>query len=157
MTPTLSVASLSAIALDRPAFYGRTLPVLLSLEPSSSVVNGVCVSAAHLALKNAFLTCSKCTHPSAAPVYSSDQDVLEILVDLNAMSYFLFFLFCLYVAMLTIFYIFTSWIASNFPSPPCIQKIWLLMFSIILFQHFACPPVLLSGVMACLFCGKTSF
>lgn len=61
------IKSLSAIALDRPAFYGRTLPVLLSLEPSSSVVNGVCVSAAHLALKNAFLTCSKCTHPSAAP------------------------------------------------------------------------------------------
>ncbi|TKY63502.1 Symplekin protein [Spatholobus suberectus] len=61
------IKSLSAIAIDRPAFYGRILPVLLSLEPSSSVVNGVCVSAAHLALKNAFLTCSKCTHPSAAP------------------------------------------------------------------------------------------
>ncbi|XP_058729093.1 uncharacterized protein LOC131601326 isoform X2 [Vicia villosa] len=61
------IKSLSAIAIDRPAFYGRILPVLLSLEPSSSVVNGVCVSAAHLALKKAFLTCTKCTHPSAAP------------------------------------------------------------------------------------------
>ncbi|ESW05883.1 hypothetical protein PHAVU_010G000700 [Phaseolus vulgaris] len=61
------IKSLSAIANERPAFYGRILPVLLSLEPSSSVINGFCVSAAHLALKNAFLTCSKCTHPSAAP------------------------------------------------------------------------------------------
>ncbi|XP_027335411.1 symplekin isoform X2 [Abrus precatorius] len=61
------IKSLSAIATDRPAFYGRILPVLLSLEPSSSVVSGICVTAAHLALKNAFLTCSKCTHPSAAP------------------------------------------------------------------------------------------
>nr|XP_027191107.1 symplekin isoform X2 [Cicer arietinum] len=61
------IKSLSAIAIDRPAFYSRILPVLLSLEPSSSVVNGVCVSAAHLALKKAFLTCTKCTHPSAAP------------------------------------------------------------------------------------------
>ncbi|KAG2380723.1 uncharacterized protein HKW66_Vig0200950 [Vigna angularis] len=61
------IKSLSAIANERPAFYGRILPVLLSLQPSSSVVNGFCVSAAHLALKNAFLTCSKCTHPSAAP------------------------------------------------------------------------------------------
>ncbi|XP_045833807.1 symplekin isoform X2 [Trifolium pratense] len=61
------IKSLSAIAIDRPAFYGRILPVLLSLEPSSSVVSGVCVSAAHLALKKAFLTCTKCTHPSAAP------------------------------------------------------------------------------------------
>ncbi|KAL5072886.1 hypothetical protein RYX36_011870 [Vicia faba] len=61
------IKSLSAIAIDRPAFYGRILPVLLSLKPSSSVVNGVCVSAAHLALKKAFLTCTKCTHPSAAP------------------------------------------------------------------------------------------
>ncbi|KAL3027397.1 hypothetical protein AAZX31_03G049800 [Glycine max] len=61
------IKSLSAIAFDRPAFYGRILPVLLSLEPSSSVVNGVCVSATHFALKNAFVTCSKCTHPSAAP------------------------------------------------------------------------------------------
>ncbi|KAL1368636.1 hypothetical protein HN51_022800 [Arachis hypogaea] len=61
------IKSLSAIAIDRPTFYGRILPVLLNLEPPSTVVNGVSVTAAHLALKNAFLTCSKCTHPSAAP------------------------------------------------------------------------------------------
>ncbi|KAK7287499.1 hypothetical protein RIF29_00779 [Crotalaria pallida] len=71
------IKSLSAIAIDRPAFYGRILPVLLSLEPSSSVVNGVCVKAAHLALKNAFLTCSKCTHPSAAPWRDRLADALK--------------------------------------------------------------------------------
>ncbi|KAJ1396171.1 Symplekin/Pta1, N-terminal [Sesbania bispinosa] len=71
------IKSLSAIAIDRPAFYGRILPVLLSLEPSSAVVNGVCVSAAHLALKNAFLTCSKCTHPSAAPWRDRLADALK--------------------------------------------------------------------------------
>ncbi|KAF7845362.1 symplekin isoform X1 [Senna tora] len=61
------INSLSAIAKDRPTFYGRILPVLLGLEPSSSVINGVCVSAAHHALKKAFVACLKCTHPSAAP------------------------------------------------------------------------------------------
>ncbi|KAJ7961230.1 symplekin [Quillaja saponaria] len=61
------INSLSAIANERPAFYGRILPVLLGLEPSSSVVNGVNVSAAHHALRKAFNTCLKCTHPSAAP------------------------------------------------------------------------------------------
>jgi len=33
------------------------------------VINGMHVSAAHHALKNAFLTCLKCTHPGAAPVF----------------------------------------------------------------------------------------
>ncbi|KAL5550451.1 hypothetical protein UlMin_000627 [Ulmus minor] len=61
------INSLSAIAKKRPAFYGRILPVLLSLNPSSSVINGVHVSGAHHALRNAFLTCLKCTHPGAAP------------------------------------------------------------------------------------------
>ncbi|KAK4253268.1 hypothetical protein QN277_010592 [Acacia crassicarpa] len=61
------INSLSAIAKDRPTFYGRILPVLLGLEPSRSVVNGICVTAVHHALKKAFLTCLKCTHPSAAP------------------------------------------------------------------------------------------
>ncbi|XP_059462379.1 uncharacterized protein LOC132191403 isoform X1 [Corylus avellana] len=61
------INSFSAIAKQRPAFYGRILPVLLGLEPSSSVINGMHVSAAHHALKNAFLTCLKCTHPGAAP------------------------------------------------------------------------------------------
>ncbi|KAI9085134.1 hypothetical protein K1719_032950 [Acacia pycnantha] len=61
------INSLSAIAKDRPTFYGRILPVLLGLEPSRSDVNGICVTAVHHALKKAFLICLKCTHPSAAP------------------------------------------------------------------------------------------
>ncbi|KAI4353360.1 hypothetical protein L6164_002318 [Bauhinia variegata] len=71
------INSLSTIATERPAFYGRILPVLLSLEPSSSVVNGVCVTAAHHALKKAFLTCLKCTHPSAAPWRDRLADALK--------------------------------------------------------------------------------
>lgn len=67
--------SLSAIAKDRPTFYGRILPVLLGLEPTRSVVNGICVTAVHHALRKAFLTCLKCTHPSAAPVFNLDQHV----------------------------------------------------------------------------------
>ncbi|KAG5060451.1 hypothetical protein JHK87_001480 [Glycine soja] len=77
------IKSLSAIAIDRPAFYGRILPVLLSLEPSSSVVNGVSVSATHFALKNAFLTCSKCTHPSAAPAQHSGK-IYRCVVDIES-------------------------------------------------------------------------
>ena len=54
--------SLSAIASKRPAFYGRILPVLLGLDPSSSSGKGV-----HHALKSAFLSCLNCTHPGAVP------------------------------------------------------------------------------------------
>ncbi|KAA8517805.1 hypothetical protein F0562_015279 [Nyssa sinensis] len=61
------INSLSAIANKRPAFYGRILPVLLSLDPSSSVIKGVQISGARHALKNAFFSCLKCTHPGAAP------------------------------------------------------------------------------------------
>ncbi|GLT37611.1 hypothetical protein SLA2020_119170 [Shorea laevis] len=61
------VNSLSAIAKKRPAYYGRILPVLLGLEPPSFVIRGVKVYGANLALKNTFLSCLKCTHPSAAP------------------------------------------------------------------------------------------
>ncbi|KAF8394916.1 hypothetical protein HHK36_018855 [Tetracentron sinense] len=61
------INSLSAIAKKRPAFYGRILAVLLGLDPSSSVIKGVRVSGAHRALKNAFHSCLKCTHPGAAP------------------------------------------------------------------------------------------
>uniref|UniRef100_A0A5B7B7R4 Symplekin n=1 Tax=Davidia involucrata TaxID=16924 RepID=A0A5B7B7R4_DAVIN len=61
------INSISAIAKKRPAFYGRILPVLLSLDPSSYVGKGVHISGAHHALKNAFLSCLKCTHPGAAP------------------------------------------------------------------------------------------
>ncbi|KAA3464831.1 Symplekin [Gossypium australe] len=61
------INSLSAIAKKRPAYYGRILPVLLSLDPPSFVIKGVHVYGAHHALKNALLSCLKCTHPSAAP------------------------------------------------------------------------------------------
>lgn len=60
--------SLSAIAKNRPAFYGRILPVLLGFDPSTAVINGIRVSGARYALKNAFITCLKCTHQGAAPV-----------------------------------------------------------------------------------------
>ncbi|XP_075088235.1 uncharacterized protein LOC107816280 isoform X4 [Nicotiana tabacum] len=58
---------LSAIATKRPAFYGRILPVLLSLNPSSSDGNAKHVSGVYHALKNAFVSCLNCTHPGAAP------------------------------------------------------------------------------------------
>ncbi|XP_058214534.1 uncharacterized protein LOC131326009 [Rhododendron vialii] len=61
------INSLSAIAKKRPAFYGRILPVLLGLDPSSFVNKGFRVSGVHHALKNAFICCLNCTHPGAAP------------------------------------------------------------------------------------------
>ncbi|XP_026660999.2 symplekin isoform X2 [Phoenix dactylifera] len=61
------INSLSAIAEKRPSFYGRILPVLLGLDPASSVIKGVQVPNAHHALKNAFMACLKCTHSSAEP------------------------------------------------------------------------------------------
>lgn len=60
--------SLTAIAKKRPAYYGRILPVLLSLDPPSFVIKGFHVYGAHHALKSALRSCLKCTHPSAAPV-----------------------------------------------------------------------------------------
>lgn len=60
--------SLSAVARKRPAFYGRILPVLLGLDPSSSISRGMHLSGVHHALKNAFESCLNCTHPGAAPV-----------------------------------------------------------------------------------------
>ncbi|KAJ0979353.1 hypothetical protein J5N97_014827 [Dioscorea zingiberensis] len=61
------VSSLSAIAKKRPSFYGRILPVLLSLDPASSVIKGGQVPGAYHALKNAFVACLNCTHASAVP------------------------------------------------------------------------------------------
>ncbi|XP_059667995.1 uncharacterized protein LOC132313299 isoform X2 [Cornus florida] len=61
------INSLSAIATKRPAFYGRILPVLLGLDYSSYVSKGVHVSGPYHALKNAFLSCLKCTHLGAVP------------------------------------------------------------------------------------------
>ncbi|KAK9069962.1 hypothetical protein SSX86_010360 [Deinandra increscens subsp. villosa] len=67
MVVIVLIKSLSEIAKKRPAFYGRILPVLLGLDPSNSAVKAGHVSGVHHALKNAFLTCLKCTHPGAAP------------------------------------------------------------------------------------------
>ncbi|CAN6200376.1 unnamed protein product [Urochloa humidicola] len=60
------VTSLSAIAQRRPSFYGRILPVLLSLDPASSIIKLQVPGAFH-ALKSAFTACLKCTHSSAEP------------------------------------------------------------------------------------------
>ncbi|KAL6896689.1 hypothetical protein ACP4OV_007261 [Aristida adscensionis] len=60
------VSSLSAIAQRRPSFYGRILPVLLSLDPASSIIKLQVPGAFH-ALKSAFSACLKCTHSSAEP------------------------------------------------------------------------------------------
>ncbi|XP_062186782.1 uncharacterized protein LOC133890428 [Phragmites australis] len=60
------VSSLSAIAQRRPSFYGRILPVLLSLDPASSIIKLQIPGAFH-ALKSAFSACLKCTHSSAEP------------------------------------------------------------------------------------------
>lgn len=64
------IPSLSAIATKRPVFYGRIMPVLLSLNPSSSDGNEKHVSGVYHTLKTAFLSCLNCTHPGAAPVIS---------------------------------------------------------------------------------------
>lgn len=61
------IKCLSEIATKRPAFYGRILPVLLSLSPSSSDGNKMHVSGVYRALKIAFISCLHCTHPGAAP------------------------------------------------------------------------------------------
>lgn len=61
------INSLSAIARKRPAYYGRVLPVLLGLDPPTSVIKGMHISGPQHALKNALLACLKCTHPGASP------------------------------------------------------------------------------------------
>ncbi|KAJ6425283.1 hypothetical protein OIU84_025953, partial [Salix udensis] len=61
------VNSLATIAKKRPPYYGRILPVLLGLDPSNYVIEGMHGYGAHHALKNSFLTCLKCNHQGAAP------------------------------------------------------------------------------------------
>ena len=65
---TQTSSSLSAIAQRRPSFYGRILPVLLSLDPASSIIK-LRVPGAFHALKSAFSACLECTHSSAEPVF----------------------------------------------------------------------------------------
>nr|XP_043635498.1 uncharacterized protein LOC122606709 isoform X3 [Erigeron canadensis] len=67
MVVIVLIKSLSTIATKRPAFYGRILPVLLGLDPANCAVKAGRVSGVHHTLKNAFLSCLKCTHPGAAP------------------------------------------------------------------------------------------
>lgn len=59
--------SLSTIALRRPSFYGRILPVILGLDHSHSGIKGVLIGADNT-LKKAFISLLQCTHPSATPV-----------------------------------------------------------------------------------------
>ncbi|GFP92170.1 symplekin [Phtheirospermum japonicum] len=61
------IKSLSAVATKRPAFYGRILPVLLGLDPSSSAGKVMHLAGVNHALKNAFESCLNCSHPGAAP------------------------------------------------------------------------------------------
>lgn len=61
------VNSLSFVATKRPSFYGRILPVLLGLDASNSVIKGIHAYGLQHALKNAFLSCLKCTYSSARP------------------------------------------------------------------------------------------
>ncbi|XP_023635948.1 symplekin isoform X2 [Capsella rubella] len=65
-TIVVLINSLSSVARKRPAYCGRILPVLLSLDPLS-FLKGVHGAAANLALKTVFLSYLKCTHPAAAP------------------------------------------------------------------------------------------
>ncbi|XP_068636580.1 uncharacterized protein [Aristolochia californica] len=71
------INSLSAIAKKRPAYYGHILPVLLSLDPSNSVVKGVPVAGANHALKNALMSCLECSHPGVAPWRDRLLDALD--------------------------------------------------------------------------------
>ncbi|KAH0469045.1 hypothetical protein IEQ34_002277 [Dendrobium chrysotoxum] len=73
------INSLSVIAKRRPSFYGRILPVLLSLDPELSVIKGVQVPGAHHALKNAFMACLQCTHSSAAPWRARLVEALRVM------------------------------------------------------------------------------
>ncbi|KAL8167658.1 hypothetical protein V2J09_009157 [Rumex salicifolius] len=61
------VNSLAVVATKRPSFYGRILPVLLGLDASNSVIKGVHAYGLQHALKNAFLSCLKCTYSGAKP------------------------------------------------------------------------------------------
>ncbi|XP_020578838.1 uncharacterized protein LOC110023662 isoform X2 [Phalaenopsis equestris] len=73
------INSLSVIARRRPSFFGRILPVLLSLDPEMSVIKGVQVPRAHHALKNAFMACMQCTHSSAVPWRARLVEALRIM------------------------------------------------------------------------------
>ncbi|KAK4748216.1 hypothetical protein SAY87_014802 [Trapa incisa] len=67
LTIIVLLNSVSAVAKKRPAFYGRILPVLLGLHPTSHIVNGVHIYGTRHSLKCALLSCMESKHPGAAP------------------------------------------------------------------------------------------
>ncbi|KAK1278574.1 hypothetical protein QJS04_geneDACA021132 [Acorus gramineus] len=75
------INSVSAVAQKRPAFYGRILPVLLSLDPTRAIIRKEQIPGSHHALKSAFLACLKCTHPAAAPWRDRLVDALKFMKD----------------------------------------------------------------------------
>ncbi|XP_048127124.1 symplekin isoform X3 [Rhodamnia argentea] len=75
------INSVSAIAKERPAYYGRILPVLLGLDPTSSVTKGAHVSGVRLALKNAFRSCLESTYPGVALWHDQLLDAVREMKD----------------------------------------------------------------------------
>ena len=69
------------------------LPVLLGLDPSSSAVKSGHVSGVHHTLKNAFLSCLRCTHPGAVPVTISFITKLD-LDQVSTQYPYMLILFC---------------------------------------------------------------
>ncbi|XP_056172309.1 uncharacterized protein LOC115672207 isoform X2 [Syzygium oleosum] len=81
LTIVVLINSVSAIAKERPAYYGRILPVLLGLDPTSSVTKGAHVSGVRLALKNAFRSCLGSTHPGVALWHDQLLDAVREMKD----------------------------------------------------------------------------
>ncbi|GJX07169.1 symplekin isoform X1 [Tanacetum coccineum] len=77
--PVINVGDISVEASQLPAFYGRILPVLLGLDPSTAAIKAGHVSGVHHALQNAFLSCLRCTHPVNDAMYNSISQPLALL------------------------------------------------------------------------------
>ncbi|KAH7841057.1 hypothetical protein Vadar_025042 [Vaccinium darrowii] len=69
LSNSMIIVLINSYCEEKTFLYGRILPVLFGLEPSSFVNKGFRVSGAHHALKNACICCLNCTHPGAAPVW----------------------------------------------------------------------------------------
>ncbi|KAF8038513.1 hypothetical protein BT93_B1152 [Corymbia citriodora subsp. variegata] len=81
LTIVVLINSVSAIAKERPSYYGRILPVLLGLDPTSSFTKGAHVSGVCLALKNAFHSCLGSTYPGVAPWHDQLLDAVRKMKD----------------------------------------------------------------------------
>lgn len=81
LTIVVLINSVSAIAKERPSYYGRILPVLLGLDPTSSVTKGAHVSGVRLALKNAFHSCLGSTYPGVAVWHDQLLDAVREMND----------------------------------------------------------------------------